>query len=212
MKKLLAVVLAVLLLVSLLSACSLLGGLKLEEIQGRWVTKVDDTQAEAMALLERIDAYEEEIALADIDSLQYGKAVVFNGDKTYSFEYDIDLTKECVSEFYDAYFKALFAGRDTLEEVYGEAFSDMSEEEFLQYYAEIYSCNDYEDLLYYLTKNAYDYEALEEPMETGKFTLDDDDILCTIDGEYSAEAMGAKVDGYTLTLTYIDAVEVYTKD
>jgi hypothetical protein len=41
--------------------------------------------------------------------------------------------------------------------------------------------------------------------------VDGDQILTTISGEYTEEAMGAALEEGVLTLTYIDGEEVYTK-
>ena len=95
MKKYLSVALAVILLVSLLAGCSVFG-LSREDVLGTWKTVKADTREEAMALLENIDAYDEEIALADVDSLEYVKIVEFHDDGTYCFRYDVEGTMACV--------------------------------------------------------------------------------------------------------------------
>lgn len=210
MKKFLSVALVATLLVSLLAGCGLFG-LSKEDVLGSWATVKPDTQEEAMGLLESIEAYEEEIALADLDCLEYVKVVEFHEDGTYCFRYDVEGTKACVREYYDTYFNALYEGRVTLEEVYGEAFEAMSQAEFRQYFAALYSYTDYIEMLDNFAEVAYDYEALEEPMETGTYDVDGDQIVTMVTGEYVEEAMGAAVEDGILTLTYIDGEEVYTK-
>ena len=210
MKKYLSFALVAVLLVSLLAGCSLFG-LSKEDVLGTWKTVKADTQEEAMGLLENIEAYEEEIALADLDCLEYVKIVEFHDDGTYCFRYDVDGTKACVRDFYDTYFNALFEGRATLEEAYGEDFVSMTQAEFRQYFATIYGYTDYIEMLDDFAQIAYDYEALEEPMETGTYSVEGDQILTTVSGEYKEEAMGAKLEDGVLTLTYVDGVEVYTK-
>ena len=210
MKKYLSFVLAAVMLMGLLTGCSMFG-LSKEDVLGSWVTVRPDTQEEATALLENIDAYDEEIALADLDCLEYVKNVEFHDDGTYCFRYDVDGTMACVRAFYDTYFNALYEGRATLEEVYGEEFVAMTQAEFRQYFADIYGYTDYIEMLDDFALIAYDYEALEEPYETGTYRVKDDNILTTITGEYEEEAMGAKLEEGVLTLTYIDGVEVYTK-
>ena len=211
MKKYLMVALVAVLMVSLLAGCSLPGDIEKEDIVGSWVTVKADTQEEAMGLLERIEAYEEEIALADLTILEFVKSLEFHADGTYCFRYDLDGTKACVRDFYDTYFNALFEGRATLEEAYGEDFVSMTQAEFRQYFATIYGYTDYIEMLDDFSQNAYDYDALEEPYETGTYSVDGDQILTTISGEYTEEAMGAALEEGVLTLTYIDGVEVYTK-
>lgn len=208
MKKIVSMALALMLVVSMLTGCS---DIKMEELAGTWVTVKADTQEEAMGLLENIEAYEEEIALTDLDSLEYVKVVGFNEDGTYYFGYDVEGTMACVRDFYDRYFKALYEGRTALNEAYGETFDEMSEGEFRQFYADLYGYVDYIEMLDTFAEIAYDYEALEEPLETGRFTIDGDDLMCTIDGEYEAESLGAAVEEGVLTLTYSDGVEVYSR-
>ena len=210
MKKFLSVALVATLLVSLLAGCGLLG-LSKEDVLGTWTTVKPDTQDEAMALLENVEAYEEEIALADLDCLEYVKVVEFHEDGTYCFRYDVEGTMACVREYYDTYFNALYEGRSTLEEAYGEDFVSMSQAEFRQYYAELYGYTDYIEMLDEFAQIAYDYASLEEPYETGSYSVEGDQILTTISGEYTEEAMGAELEEGVLTLTYIDGVEVYTK-
>ena len=210
MKKYLSFVLAAVMLMGLLTGCSMFG-LSKEDVLGSWETVRPDTQEEATALLENIDAYDEEIALADLDCLEYVKNVEFHDDDTYCFRYDVDGTMACVRAFYDTYFNALYEGRATLEEVYGEEFVAMTQAEFRQYFADIYGYTDYIEMLDDFALIAYDYEALEEPYETGTYRVDGDQILTTISGEYTEEAMGAKLEEGVLTLTYIDGTEVYTK-
>ena len=210
MKKYLSFALVAVLMVSLLAGCSLFG-LSKEDVLGTWKTVKADTQEEAMGLLENIEAYEEEIALADLDSLEYVKVVEFHEDGTYCFRYDVEGTKACVREYYDTYFNALFEGRATLEEAYSEDFVSMSQAEFRQYFASLYGYTDYIEMLDDFAQIAYDYAALEEPYETGSYSVEGDQILTTISGEYTEEAMGAALEDGVLTLTYIDGTEVYTK-
>ena len=210
MKKFLSVALVATLLVSLLAGCGLFG-LSKEDVLGSWATVKPDTQEEAMGLLESIEAYEEEIALADLDCLEYVKVVEFHEDGTYCFRYDVEGTKACVREYYDTYFNPLYEGRVPLEAVYGDALEAMSQAEFRQYFAALYGYTDYIEMLDNFAEVAYDYEALEEPVETGTYDVDGDQIVTMVTGEYVEETMGAAVEDGILTLTYIDGEEVYTK-
>lgn len=207
MKKILSMALVLVLMLGLLTGCS---SIKMEDLNGTWVTVKEDTEEEAMGLLENIEAYEEEIALADLNSLEYVKVVGFD-DGDYYFGYDVEGTMACVRDFYDRYFEALYEGRTTLNEAYGTTFDDMSESEFRQFYAELYGYVDYIEMLDHFAEIAYDYEGLEEPYETGVFEIDGDDLMCTITGEYEAEALGVELEEGTLTLIFADATEVYTR-
>lgn len=183
-----------------------------EELRGTWTSIVPDTVDEARSLLESIDAYEPELAIADLYCLEYAKTVTFTEDKTYFFGYDIEGTKACVRRFLDTYFNDLYDGRTTLNEPYGMTFDDMSRDEFLTFYAELYSYTNYEEMLDGLTANAYRYDELAvEGIENGTYTIDDDYIMCTITGESVAEGMKYSIDGDQLTLVYTNATEVYTK-
>lgn len=207
MKKYVSLALVAVLLVSLLAGC----GLAKDDVLGTWTTVKADTRDEAMGLLENIEAYEEEIALADVDSLEYVKILKFRTDGTYSFGYDVDGTKACVREFYESYFDALYEGRVTLEEAYGESFAEMSQAEFRQFFAMLYGYTDYIEMLDDFAEIAYDYDALEEPFETGTFRVDFDEIWFLMDGDLQEESAGAELEDGRLTLTYIDGVETYTK-
>ena len=212
MKKALILVLTAAMLIGCLCGCSLLGGVKLDELVGTWTITMEDTEEEAMALLENIEAYDEEIALADLDSLEYVQVVKFYDDKSYSFGYDVDGTMACVRDYYDRFFDNLYNGRANLSGLYEVDIANLTRADFQQFYAELYGCADYEDMLDWFAQIAYDYEALEELWETGTFTISGDHIMCTITGTTKEEALGVEVDGNTLTLTYIDGVEVYTKN
>ena len=207
MKMYVSLALVAVLLVSLLAGC----GLAKDDVLGTWTTVKADTRDEAMGLLENIEAYEEEIALADVDSLEYVKILKFRTDGTYSFGYDVDGTKACVREFYESYFDALYEGRVTLEAAYGESFAEMSQAEFRQFFAMIYGYTDYIEMVDDFAEIAYDYDALEEPFETGTFQVDFDEIWFLMDGDLQEESAGAKLEDGRLTLTYIDGVETYTK-
>lgn len=211
MKKYLIFALVAVLLMGLLAGCTLPGDIAEDDILGNWITVKSDTQEEAMGLLEHIEAYEEEIALADLTGLEFVKSVEFHADGTYCFRYDLDGTKDCVREFYDAYFNALYEGRATLEAAYEEAFTDMTQAEFRQYFAGIYGYTDYIEMLDGFTEGAYNYAALEEPYETGNFRTYRDEILFTVSGKTEEESVGAALEEGKLTLTYIDGTETYTR-
>lgn len=184
---------------------------KIEELAGIWSMVVDDTEEEAMGLLEFIDLYEEEIALVDLTALDYVQTVEFSTGKNYRFGYDIEGTRNCVYEYYVGVFEALYEGRATLNEVYGVEFDQMTQAEFEQFYAELYEYSDFTEMLGDFADQAYDYEMLAEDLETGTYSIKGDEIHCSIDGVEEAEYIVYEIAGSTLTLTYIDGVEVYTR-
>lgn len=184
---------------------------KMEALSGTWTMTAVDSEEQVMILLEAIDLYEEEIALVDMGSLNYVQIVEFDMDGNYRFAYDVEGIREHVRNFYNGVFDAMYEGRTTLNEVYGVEFDDLTQEEFRQGFAELYAAADYDAMIDQFTEYAYDYAALAEDLETGTYTIVGDSIMCTIAGETQAEALGYAIDGDSLTLTYADAEEVYTK-
>lgn len=208
-KNILILCLAVVMVAGLLAGCGESTADKVAALSGKWTMTVTDP--EAQAVLEAIDLYEEEIALADLTALQYVQTVEFDAELNYSFGYDMDATKELLRQFYNTTFDALYEGRTSLNAVYEMEFDAATKEEFLQFYADLYGSPDYETLINDFVENAYDYTVLSEPFETGTYTIRGNAILCTITGETEAESLGYAIDGDTLTLTYVDGEEVYTK-
>lgn len=211
MKKQVWVALLAGLLVLALTACA---GIKPEQLSGVWHTSMQDTPEQARALLENMDAYEEEIALAELDSLLYVKELRFGEDGSYSYRIDVEGTRAFVRSFYDGYFAALFENREALNEVYGQSFETMEEAEFRQFYAQLYGSGSYEALLDTLVENAYNYDTLEEPSETGTFVISGTLIACTPTAETAAAGMEAEFldeEGKQLKLIYANGEEVYTR-
>ena len=184
---------------------------KMEALAGTYTMTAVDSEAQFMEFMESIEAYDEEIALADKNSLKFVKLVTFDAKGNYSFADDVAGNKKCLREFYEGYFAALYAGRTTLNTVYETTFDNMTEAEFQQYYAEIYNCSNYAALLDTLVENAYDWEAKEAPWETGKYKIRDNRIYFTMTGDSDAEYISYTLKGDTLTLTYSNAEEVYTR-
>ena len=209
MKRFLLVIL-VLVMLTLLAACS---GLKADSPVGIWMTEEPDSVEQAEALLVNVDAYQEEMALADLGSLKYAKVAEFREDGTYLFRIDTDGTKACVRSFFDDYFNDLYEGRTTLNEVYEMTFDEMTREEFLQFYAELYEKENYQVLLDDISNGAYKYESLSIPVE-GTFKVKGDLICCTENGESEASNIKMQLSGENkdcLTLIYSDGTEVYTR-
>lgn len=185
-------------------------GPKIEELSGIWHC-MEDGQEDVQDLLELADFYEEEIALMGDLSMTFVKVVEFREDRSYRFSYDVEKTKEQVYKLYADAMEDLYEGRAALTGLYGEEIAGASREEFLQSYAELYSMSSYEELLTMFTDNAYHYDKLGEDFETGTYTIEGDDIMCTITGTTEAESLGYRIEGENLTLTYADLVEYYTR-
>lgn len=211
MKRMLSAALAVLMILCCLTGCKS-EKKKLAELNGVWVSSMVRTPEQAEELLQSIDACEEEIALADLETMRIGTLAEFDG-KTYRFGFDAEQTRLCVEEYFRGYFEDLYEGRETLNLVYGENFPAMTQEEFYAFYASLYECEDYETLISMIVWRVYDYDALEEQSSSGTFTISDGKLVCKPDGQETESTVGYQVSnkGKTLTLSYADGVEVYTK-
>ncbi len=184
---------------------------KIDDLAGTYVTQ-DYVDAETTeGLLTDYDFYTEEIALVDLNSLYAPRYVEFDTDKNYTFYYDAQGFRQNVEAFLRQAFESMYAGRDQLSAVYDVDFSAMSLAEFQSYYAELYSQPSFDELIRMLSDDAYDYDYVAQDTEVGTFTIEEDKILCTISGHINAEAMGYKLSGDTLTLTFTNSVQTYTR-
>lgn len=184
---------------------------KIEKLAGTYVTEDYIGAKDVEELLTGYDFYSEEIALIDRNTLCAPRYVRFTADKTYSFYYDADGFRSNVEAFLCQAFASMYARRDQLAGLYDVDFSAMTEAEFQNYYASLYSTASFDDLITALADDAYDYNYIALDMENGTFTIEEDKILCTISGQTNAEAMGYKLSGDTLTLTFTNSVQTYTR-
>ena len=208
-RRILALILTVLLAVSMLCACESTAE-KYAALDGTWIMYQTDSQEQVMILLESIDLYEEEIALVDMTSLKYAWTVAFDADHNFRQVQPVEENKALVREFYEGMFNAFYEGRATIDEAYEDDLSAMTQEEFNQFYATLYSFETFEALLDQFVENAYKYDEWED-LRNGTFTIKGDklEIVDTIESE--TVYIGYQVEGDTLTLTYSDGTEVYTQ-
>ena len=209
MKKVFSLILVVLLLCSL-TACAL-GGASMEELCGQWEMTVYQERDTAETVLTNLDFYPEEIALVDLESLACVMVVEFNEDKTYSYYFDIEATKETVHTFFEVVMDDLYAGRETLSASYQQDLSGMTQDGFHQFYVDLFGAESYDALIDSFVESSFDYSVLSKTLEEGTFRIRLKDIYKTPDGKTEEESMGFSIDGNTLTLTYLDGDEVYTK-
>ena len=107
----------------------------------------------------------------------------------------------------------LYAGRDTLVEVYssqGVDVSTLSEEEFYAFYAALYEEEDLDSLLDVFVENTYDFESIEA-FETGTYTITAKKIMLDTEGTENDGTVEYTVEGDKLTLVYNDGTENYTR-
>lgn len=183
---------------------------KIDQLAGVYTTLEDNTDG-VQDLLSLIDLSQEELALTGGVELKIVKLVEFNQNRDYRFSYDAEQSKQQVRAMYADALDAIYQGRATLTALYGDEITTVTQEEFQQLYADLYSLTSYDELLDAFADNAFDYDALSEDDETGTYTIEGKKILCTITGESKAEYLEYKLDGDTLTLTYSDMVETYTR-
>ena len=207
MKKVMSLVLALLMLAAMLCACESKEE-KYAALAGTWQMVADDTEEQALVLLEGIDLYEEELAVVDKTTLQYVWIYEFDTAGNFRQADDIEATKECVRAFYAGVFEDLYENRDGLGELYGEDFAAMDQAAFQQFYAELYGKDTYEALLDQFVENAYKWDEWTD-YRNGTFTFDGD----RLEIEDGAESywLEYKIEGDTLTITYSDGDEVYTR-
>ncbi len=209
-KKVLLLLLTLALTVCLFSGCETEAD-KVEKLSGNWSTVTENSRQQATALLESVDLYPEEIALAEDIPLTYVQAVEFTAQKSYRFYICSDDTLECVRSYFLDVFDALYEGRQTLNELYDQDFGPMKAEEFQQFYARLYVVNDFDALIRQFTACAYAPAVLDPPLETGTYTIRGNNILCTAAGEDEAGSLGYTLKDDQLTLSYSDGTEVYTR-
>lgn len=209
MKKIVIIV-CVLLLV-LCCGCDRVDPELIAELSGSWYTTQPDTQENAKKLLEAMEAYEEELALADLESLSYSMVVEFDQERNYSFRYDAEGTTECVEEFLRGYFSALYEGRTTLKDAYGIDFTDLSEEEFFEFYAQMYDHENIDSLVEDFAEGVFDESVMGKDWRSGTYTIAEGRLLLTAQGEEEPEQVPYTLEGNTLTLSFADETVVCTR-
>ncbi len=184
---------------------------KMAALSGTWRMIQPDSTEQADLLLKNIDLYEQELALVDNTSLQYAWLVEFDTEGNFRQADDIEMTKQLVREFYEGVFDDLYEGRAGLADLYEQDLSAMTKEEMQQFYAGLYGYDTYEALMDRFVSSAYKYDEWTD-YRNGTYTFDGNklDITDTVDG-YETYLIAYKLSGDTLTLTYSDGVEVYTR-
>lgn len=182
-----------------------------KKLTGSYMTEDRLTADTAEEILVKNDFYSEEIAFADLDSLYIPKFVEYHKDKTYTYYYDADGFRDNVETFFLQFFDNMYANRVALSGVYNIDFTSMSKADFQAYYASLYGENSFDDLIATLANGCYDYDALARDVEVGTFSIENNKIIYTIMGSTLKEHVIYKLSGNSLTLTYSDAVEEYSR-
>ena len=208
MKKIITLSLAVLLLCCCLAGC---GGSNVD-LSGRWESVFYYDSDSVLAELEALEFYEEEIALLDPSTMGIQEVLLLNEDMTYTITCDAEKSMALVEEYYRNVFAAFYENREQLQELYGEDFVSMTEDEFNQYYAQLYGAASFDVLIDMIVGEEADYAYLEEDPEVGTYRISLNRIYFTIDGTSEEEYVSFRTgeDG-SLTLEYTDSTVVYTK-
>lgn len=182
---------------------------KIDKLEGNYycLEHVDAETAEK--LLTNNDFYAEEIALADLNSLYMPRYITFDSDKNYTFYVDAQNYRSNVTAFFRQTFDRMYDNRSQLSAVYDVDFASMSKDDFLNYYAALYSQDSYDAMIDTLAK-VYDYIDLGS-VERGTYTVKGDQILTKINGFGTEEGIGYKLSGDVLTLTFKDCVLTFNK-
>ena len=207
MKKSIAGLLALLVLACCLAGC---GGEPVD-LSGRWESVSYYDPDSVTANLESMDLYAEEIALLDPGAMGVCDIMILNDDMTYVMTSDAEKSMALAEEYYRNAFATFYENREQLQEVYGGNFSGMTEEEFNQFYADLYGAPDFDALVSFFVGSAEDYAYLEEPLETGTYRLMLNMIYFTADDTGTEEYVTFRVADGALTLEFEDSTITYAK-
>lgn len=208
MKKMIAFVLAVLVLTCCLAGC---GG-SAPDLTGRWESVYYYDSESVLAELEGLEFYEEEIALLDTGAMGFCDVLLLNEDLTYSISNDAAKSRAMVEEYYRNAFAIFFENRQQLQELYGEDFASMSEAEFYQFYADLYGAADYDALINMIVGSVEDYAYLEENSENGTYRVSLNRIFFTIAGTTNEEFVTITMnDDGSMDMKFNDNTVHYTK-
>lgn len=183
----------------------------IKKLAGTYETKDMIPADTAESILLKNDFYPEEVVFAELTELYVPKFVEFHSDKTYTYYYDADGYRDNIETFFRQFFDNMYVNRTALTGLYDADFTHMSQAEFEAYYATLYGENSFDDLIRTLSYGCWDYEALANDVETGTFTVNDNKIIYTQAGTTLKEHVTYKKSGDTLTLTYSDGEEIYSK-
>ena len=203
MKKFVALFLVIVMALTTFCACESREE-KMQALSGTWLMIQDESPAQARLLLENIDLYEEEIAVADLNSLDYAWVYEFDAEGNYRQTEDVEHNKACVRSFYAGVFDALYENRETFADSYEVDIVNMTQEEMEQFYADMYGYDTFAALMDRFVENAYDYDSRQD-LQNGTYTIDDDMIVTDLG------TIVYEIQGDALILRYSDGVEFYTR-
>lgn len=209
-KKIVAGVLFVLLVVGLAGGAMLLTRQHYKELYGTWEGEFSCPEEDVQTILEDFGFFPEEIELVDLASLHFVQQAEFREDGTYRFTVVAETARERTADFFRGVMDTLFENRQSLNQVYGASFQEMNQEQFRQYYAQLYQMEDYDALIAALADQAFDYKALED-YEHGEYKFQWQAINF-VNSSVGEEGMAKfRIVGDTLTIEYEDEPVEYTR-
>ena len=182
---------------------------KINKLAGTYYCQYHVEAESAKKILVNNDFYDEEIALADLNSLYMPRYIEFDTDKNYSFYVDATGYRSNVMAFFRQTFDRMYDNRSQLSGLYDVDLVSMSRDDFLNFYAGLYNQTSF-DALIELLATTYDYDDLGS-VERGTYTVKGNDILTRVGGFATEESIGYKISGDTLTLTFENGVLTFNK-
>lgn len=182
---------------------------KINKLAGTYYCQEHVEAETAEKILVNNDFYEEEIALADLNSLYRPRYIEFDTDKNYSFYVDANGYRSNVMAFLRQTYDRMYDNRSQLAGLYDVDLVSMSRDEFLNFYAGLYGQTSF-DAMIELLSSVYDYTEMGS-VERGTYTVKGSDILTKVGGLGKEESIGYRISGDTLTLTFSDVVLTFNK-
>ena len=210
MKKTLTLALILVMLCCLFCGCETEAD-KIAAIAGRWETVNYYSSDSVAQSLENLDLYEEEIALLDTGAIGIVDVFEFTTDKTYTMTVDAEESIAMVDAYFRNAFATFYENRDKLASCYTADIVSMTEEEFKQFYVDMYGQTDFDALINMFVYSLTDEEYLLEDTEYGSFRIASGKIFCKALGESEESYITYTVEGDTLTLTFTNKTEVYKR-
>lgn len=218
MKKVMALVLAALMALSLCGCGESATSILKKEIVGTWVQDSPYTVDEAKDLLESYSFYEEEMAYTDLTHMKWVHTATFTADGKYSFSYDYDMTEQAYREFFDELIEGIYENLEQpdLYDVYGLTKADFAGlDDFREFYAtQVFSFDSYaayiDAMVEHIMTEAYDFAAKTD-YDHGTYTVTSKGLEVKEAGDTTSYLMPAKIDGNTLTLTFEEGNEIFTR-
>ena len=190
-------------------------GPKIDELSGTWQT-TRSSEIQWFDVLEQFDFYEEEIQIIKDSkpsyisvlggkfgySVKYSELIIFTQDRTYTFKLSETGTKELVQSELTDIFQTLYDNKEKLSTLYDIDFTDLTQDEFNNFYALIYDYASFDEMIENFASNLTKALANGYEFEEGTYKIKGDKIMCIESGKGREEAIGYTIDGDVLNLQF----------